>query len=160
MLVIPACLSGAGRDGPVNPAVIPAKAGIQEGGAGMLDGLRSLPVRWLIPLLSFPLCGNGSFRPLDSSLRWNDDGGRDGFFCHSDSPFAIPAKFLTLAPSVIPAQAGIQEGRAGMLDGLRSLPVRWLIPLLSFPLCGNGLSKLLDSSAACRGQVWNRSPRG
>ena len=29
-------------------------------------------------------------------------------FCHSDNPFAMPAEFLTPAPTVIPAQAGIQ----------------------------------------------------
>ena len=33
----------------------PAKAGIQKGEVGMLDGLCFLPVCWLIPLLSFPL---------------------------------------------------------------------------------------------------------
>ena len=63
----------------------------EEGEVGMLDGLWFLPVRWLIPLLSFPLCGNGLSKPLDSSLRWNDDGGRDGFFA---IPIA-PSVFLT-----------------------------------------------------------------
>ena len=42
-----------------------------------------------------------------------------------------------------------EEGEAGMLDRLRFLPVRWLIPPLSFPLCGNDLHTPLDSSAAC-----------
>ena len=92
-----------------------------------------------MPLLSFPLCGNELFRPLDSSLRWNDDGGRDGFFCQPDNPFAIlgkcptPASFVIYGQEVLyavrgqearsrPAQAGIQEGGAGVLDGLRFLP--------------------------------------
>ena len=41
----------------------------------MLDRLRFLPVRWLILLLSFLLCRNSLYKPLDSSLRWNDDTG-------------------------------------------------------------------------------------
>ena len=41
----------------------------------MLDRLWFLPVGWLIPLLSFPLSGNSLYKSLDSSLRWNDDGG-------------------------------------------------------------------------------------
>ena len=46
--------------------------------------------------------------------------GRKQAGCHPDSPFAMPARFLTSAPSVIPAQAGIQwfnydmPARAGM----------------------------------------------
>ena len=67
----------------------------------MLDGLRFLPVGWLIPLLLFPLCGNVFYESLDSSLRWNDDGGWNGFFCHPDSLFGIPVKSLTSALTAI-----------------------------------------------------------
>ena len=37
-------------------------------------------------------------------------------------PFAIPDKIADAAPTVIPAQAGIQEGGVGILDRLRFLP--------------------------------------
>ena len=39
-----------------------------------MNGWQVLPDSALvvIPWLSFPLCGNGLFQPLDSSLRWND----------------------------------------------------------------------------------------
>ena len=50
---------------------------------------------------------------LDSSLRWNDDGGgREWVCCYSNSSFAMPDKCLTAAPSVIPAclqQAGLEQ---------------------------------------------------
>ena len=59
--------------------------------AGMPSQLRFLPVRWLTPLLSFPLRGNVLSKPLDSGLRRNDDGGRDGFVT---IPIA-PSVFLT-----------------------------------------------------------------
>ena len=102
----------------------------EEGEDGMLGGLRFLPVRWLIPLLSFPLCGNGLSKPLDSSLRWNDDWGWNVFFCHPDSLFDIPDKIADAAPTVIygqdvlyaargqearsrPAKAGIQGAEPG-----------------------------------------------
>ena len=49
-------------------------------------------------------------------------GGPGWVFCHPDSPFAILGKCPTPASFVIPAQAGIQEGGAGVLDGLRFLP--------------------------------------
>ena len=78
----------------------------------MLDRLRFLPVRWLIPLLSFPRSGNGVYKPLDSSLRWNDEGV-GMVFLPSDSPFGIPDKSLTSASTVIPAQAGIQGAEPG-----------------------------------------------
>ena len=44
---------------------------------------------------------------MQASLRWNDDGERTGRL-PSRQPFAIPDKCLTVAPSVIPAKAGIQ----------------------------------------------------
>ena len=122
--------SGAGR----NPG----------GGAGILDGLRFLPVGWLIPLLSFPLCRNGLFKPLDSSLRWNDDGGNRSIpviFNLIPVSLVIPAclqqtgqgqaveesrvrvgRGALVNPSVIPAKAGIQGGGAGVLGWRLFLP--------------------------------------
>ena len=63
--------------------------------------------------------------------------------CHSDSPFAMPDKFLTSAPVVIPAQAGIQ----------------WLIHL--FPRSGNDHLWVMPASvtgALRRPEARNRSP--
>ena len=54
-----------------DPVVIPAKAGIQErrpegeGVAGYIGWRARLSLLWL----SFPLCGNDLFQPLDSGLR-------------------------------------------------------------------------------------------
>ena len=53
-------------------------------------------------------------------------------------------------PAVIPAKAGIQEGRPRgeeMADFTGWRVRLWC--LWSFPLCGNGLPNPLDSSAAC-----------
>ena len=70
------------RDGdkPIpTPGVIPAQAGIHEGGPGSagVAGFVGWRVRLSLLWLSFLLCGNGLFQPLDSSLRWNDGGGDD-----------------------------------------------------------------------------------
>ena len=75
--------------------VIPAKAGIQEGGDTVVKGCRFYRMaRWLSFLLSFPLCGNGLNKPLDSGLRRNDEELASGFsgitegwdsgFCRND----------------------------------------------------------------------------
>ena len=57
--------------------VIPAQAGIQEGSGAVVKGWQVLPDARLRlwRLLSFPLCGNGLSKALDSGLRRNDDGG-------------------------------------------------------------------------------------
>ena len=52
--------------------VIPAKAGIQEGRGGeRMAGFAGWRAE-LSCLLSFPLCGNELYKPLDSGLRRND----------------------------------------------------------------------------------------
>ena len=75
-----------------NPSVIPAKAGIQEGGVGVLNELRFLPACWNNASVVIPASGgNVLCKPLDSSafvpdaalppasmqagLRRNNDGG-------------------------------------------------------------------------------------
>ena len=61
------------------------------------------------------------------------------------TPRACPS--MTTLPRVIPAQAGIQAGDAAVARGWRALPdgrVRLSCPW-SCPLCGQGLSKPLDS---------------
>ena len=42
--------------------------------------------------LSFPPCGNVLNQPLDSSLRWNDDGGGVGFVAIPTAPLLCLAK--------------------------------------------------------------------
>ena len=61
------------------PAVIPAKAGIQEGGGAVVKGRQVLPDAYiqLSDLLSCPLCGHVLHKPLDSGLRRNDGGGNN-----------------------------------------------------------------------------------
>ena len=69
--------------------------------------------------MSFPRCGNGLCKPLDSGLRRNDgvaaDNDGEGGCCwaqgcrDSDKPISTPI--------VIPAQAGIQETGARLLNG-------------------------------------------
>ena len=45
---------------------------------------------------------------LDSSLRWNDDRGGNGFVAIPTAPLLFLANYLTSTSSVIAAQAGIQ----------------------------------------------------
>ena len=101
----------------------PVKAGIQETMSGSLMTARSrrhriaCPARW-----SFPQSGNGLYKPLDSSLRWNDTGGVDSVLaclcnrpecrnCKNDKASRLPGYVYSLI--VIPAKAGIQETKPG-----------------------------------------------
>ena len=85
------------------PFVIPAKAGIQEGGAGGLNKLRFLPAHRndafvAIPAHALPAAGRGNvfYKPLDSGFRRNDDEEiRHG-----------PLTFKAILTSVIPAPFG------------------------------------------------------
>ena len=74
------------------PSVIPAKAGIQETAAKTPNGTRLMPV---------------CYKPI-KAIPCNDDG-RDR---HTQAIFVV-----ILAPSVIPAKAGIQETEPGQLMG-------------------------------------------
>ena len=97
--------------------------------------------------INHPACS----RQVDSSLRWNDDGGH---YRHLVIPACLQQagesrnlgsgvgmwRGSRLLPArwndggghyrhlVIPAQAGIQEGGVGMWRGSRLLPARWNLP--------------------------------
>ena len=99
--------------------VIPAQAGIQEGEGGGLNGTQVLSddmPDYCAPVWSFPPCGNGLSKPLDSSLRWNDGWGQNGFLPIRQL-LCYACRIPDPNPIVIPAKAGIQEDEAGMLNG-------------------------------------------
>ena len=74
------------------PAVIPAKAGIQETqpGESMTNGFYRRRIAWPA-WWSFPQSGNGVFQPLDSGLRRNDDGVDSGLHRVASAARSRPA---------------------------------------------------------------------
>ena len=90
------------------PSVIPAQAGIQwfnnpfpQRGNDNYRNDNSMrhPLKLITHSPSRP-------RFLDSSLRWNDNGGRNGFVIIPTAPLPF-RKNLNFTPIVIPAKAGI-----------------------------------------------------
>ena len=97
----------------------PAKAGIQEGDDGMVNGFQDSPacaveneVRLLFPLTR-----------VDSSFRWNDGGGCGWEICREWQRSRGGVFYLHSRPVVIPAKAGIQEGDDGMVNRFQDSPV-------------------------------------
>ena len=115
-------------------------------------------------VLSFPLCGNsllnqwipafaGMTEGLRSGIRQEWKGGcRDGDKPHS-SPVVIPAQAGIHAYRDVGGRAASGTGRRGGRAGVRRdgrvcrMPASgYRARVLSFPRCGNGLSRLLDSA--------------
>ena len=104
------------------PVVIPAKAGIQEGEAGMVNRPQ--------PQKSIPADAG-----MDCLNHWIPAcAGMTGVVARIEMT-GLPE--CIYPPIVIPAKAGIQEGRPGWETNPS--------PKRAFPLCGNGLLKPLDS---------------
>ncbi len=114
------------------PVVIPAKAGIQEGDDGVVNGFQNssaCAVKDEVRLL-FPLTR------VDSSFRWNDGGGCSRESAGNGKGVAGVVFYLHSRPVVILAKAGIQEGDDGVVNGFQDSPayaveneVRLLFPL-------------------------------
>ena len=105
---IPAC-AGMTAGAHYRRLVIPAKAGIQEGRVGMRHGSRLLPTRWSLPR------GHSRYAGMT-------------YINHRISACAGMTAGAHYRRLVIPAKAGIQEGRVGMRHGSRLLPTRWSLP--------------------------------
>ena len=136
------------------------KAG--RGSEGMA-GFAGWRVGLSLPWLSFPLCGNVLLKPLDSGLRRNDNGGCGQVFFENDKRVRRIASHLVLYSSSFQRRLACMDagGRAASGTGRRGIqgtkPEKskncrilqapdCVAPLWrSFPLCGNGLSKPLDS---------------
>ena len=97
------------------------------------DNRTCYPAKPAIHSLPWPLF-------LDSSLRWNDDGGGNGFVAIPTASLLFLANYLTSTSPVIPAKAGIQWFRqaipriAGMTTGTTTEhAVRQNLPSLHHP---------------------------
>ena len=73
-------------------------------------------VEWFSLEWSFPRCGHGLLKTLDSGLRRNDEGLESGNLPGMAKGLSgwQPACSLLV---VIPAQAGIQEGGVAVVNG-------------------------------------------
>ena len=101
------------------PVVIPAKAGIQEGDDGVVNGFQNSPayaVENEVKLLFL-------LARVDSSFRWNDGGGCGRKSAGNGKGVAGGVFYLHSRPVVIPAKAGIQEGGDGVVNGFQNSPV-------------------------------------
>ena len=140
-----------------NPLVIPAKAGIQE--TRLRDKWIAGFIGWffesLFLWLSCLLCGNGLLKPLDSGLRRNDgrvDAGPPKPAHLSPLPVNTTSKSnaMRLSPRRHSSESWNPGNEAGGINGWQVLSddlAGCRAFVLSFPLCGDGSYKPLDSSA-------------
>ena len=101
-------------------------------GDGMAGFIRMPTFGYRARVLPFPLCGNGLFKPLDSGLRRNDNGGfrraATGLLAVSPRPHAAGANF-TSAQAGFPCPAAvcgywIGAARSGAPPSRHGLPQR------------------------------------
>ena len=104
------------------PVVIPAKAGIQEGDDGMVNGFQNSPayaVKDEVRLL-FPL------ERVDSSFRWNDGGGCGREFAGDDRRVVGVSSIFISAPLSFRRRPESRKAMTGWsIDSRIRLPAPW-----------------------------------